>query len=186
MPHCFHPLVEVRRQLSGILGSTALQGIDPQVVEYLHFAAGSSDSSMCSTLLARSADPSNPGEEVGCRENKPVITYRAVFGGAPSRHRAVYPKVNGREWEEAMDTNTRNGWVLIGSTVAGAVGGGMAAPRMGAVLGAAAGPWGVAAGVVLGALAGASVASIIVGDVDFPSPERKRAQRGCAVAVKLV
>jgi hypothetical protein len=77
----------------------------------------------------------------------------------------------------AMDRNQRNAWVLIGSTVAGGVGGGIVGSRLAAAFGLAAGPWGTAAGAVLGALAGASVASLVVGEVEFPTPEQRRGRR---------
>ena len=73
-----------------------------------------------------------------------------------------------------MNADSVKRWVLMGSTVAGAVGGGVAAPRVGATLGLSFGPWGLAAGALIGALAGASVASMIVGDVDFPEREKAR------------
>ena len=73
-----------------------------------------------------------------------------------------------------MNTDSIKRWVLMGSTAAGAVGGGIAAPRIGAALGLSFRPWGMAAGALIGALAGASVASMIVGDVDFPEREKAR------------
>jgi hypothetical protein len=73
-----------------------------------------------------------------------------------------------------MDSETRKRWALMGSTVAGAVGGGMAATRLGAAFGLSLGPWGVAAGAVLGAIAGASAVSVVVGEVEFPAPRGRR------------
>ena len=75
-----------------------------------------------------------------------------------------------------MNTDSVKRWVLMGSTVVGAVGGGIAAPRVSAALGMSFGPWGVAAGALIGAFAGATVVSLIVGDVDFPVPEKARRQ----------
>lgn len=82
-----------------------------------------------------------------------------------------------------MDTNSTKAWVLMGSTVAGAVGGGMAAPRLGAALGVAAGPWGVVVGALMGALVGASFVSVIIGDVEFPARDDGSKRRRLSASV---
>ena len=76
-----------------------------------------------------------------------------------------------------MDTAKRNAWIFMGSTVVGAVGGWLTTPRLGAALGIAFGPWGAAVGATVGGLLGASVASVILGDVDF---SRIKSPRGSA------
>ncbi len=73
-----------------------------------------------------------------------------------------------------MDSNIKKQWVLVGSTVLGGAGCALGASRLGLALG----PLGVAAGAVIGALAGASVASLIVGDVDFAERRKERPRRG--------
>ena len=73
-----------------------------------------------------------------------------------------------------MDTSKRNAWIFMGSTVAGAVGGWWTAPRIVATLGYAFGPWGSVVGAAIGGLLGVSVASMIVGDVDFSEMKRPR------------
>lgn len=73
-----------------------------------------------------------------------------------------------------MNPNKRNAWIFMGTMAASAVGGWWATPKLGAALGYALGPWSSLVGAAMGGLLGASVASIILGDVDFPTPEKPR------------
>ena len=73
-----------------------------------------------------------------------------------------------------MDIDRRNRWVLVGTTVIGGAGGVLAASRLGAARGASFGALGAVAGAFIGVLAGASMASLIVGEVEFPTRERPR------------